>query len=131
MAELRLTVNGEDLDLPDDLTVSVEWNSPLLGEEQPGSLTFPFNLPLTPRNAHILGYGHLPQVRADRRRRYPEAVLSCGPLRMVGEFQCREAGTRTYQANLVVPPRQRAPVEVEPEPAHPAARRPHVPHGAG
>jgi hypothetical protein len=103
MPQLRITVGEVDLDLPADVAISVELNNPLLGDEQPGSLSFPFKVPVTPRNADALGLAHLPGVQAERRREF-DCTVSCGPLFFSGKLQARESGNRSLSCNLVIPP---------------------------
>lgn len=103
MSELRLIVAGVALDLPEDISINIEWNSPLIGERQFGSLSFPFSLRITARNANVFRFSHLVSVKNDRRGEF-DANIECGPLVFSGLLRVTELSNEFYACNLVCPP---------------------------
>jgi hypothetical protein len=54
---IQLSINGEPVDLDPDATISIEEESPVFDKDViPGGYSFPFELPVTPRNARILSH---------------------------------------------------------------------------
>ncbi len=51
---LTLKINGETVDLPNDFSVTMNLKSPIFND--PGNYSYPFRLPITPRNSIRIGF---------------------------------------------------------------------------
>ena len=61
---LSLKISGKNVDLPDDFSFTMNLKSPIFGDI--GSYSYPFRIPVTPRNASIMGFGHRVESTTDR-----------------------------------------------------------------
>lgn len=100
---MKLLVDGKPLVLGEDTSIRMLLRSPLFEEEQPGSMSKQFDVPVCEENALIFGFSHMPAVRSDRRRDFP-AELQLGTFRLVGILQARRSTMEKYTCNLIIPP---------------------------
>ncbi|WP_420156149.1 hypothetical protein [Siphonobacter sp.] len=100
---MKLLVNGKPLVLGEKPKIRLTLQSPLFADDQPGSYTNQFLIPVCEQNNQILSWTHLARAKADRRKEY-ECVLECGTYRLVGTLQCRQTNQNQYKCNLVIPP---------------------------
>ncbi|MDR6196136.1 hypothetical protein [Siphonobacter sp. SORGH_AS_0500] len=99
---MKLFVSGQLLQLNQDTEIRMQLKSPLFSDEQTGSLSYQFNVPVCPENAQIFGFTHLPGSRTDRRKDYP-VELTLGAFRLVGRLQARKVTRSFYECDIVIP----------------------------
>lgn len=97
-------VNGEFLDLPDNLTVELARNSPFF--QQDGSIiedyTFSIAFPCTAKNRRILGFPHIPENANRLQSSWPAVLYFDGVPKMKGEIRAkRPINERVITANFV------------------------------
>lgn len=99
---LQLFVNSEALDLPNDATITIDEESPVFEKDSiPGGYSFPFTLPITPRNRRILGFPERIEKAGVMSTEQPFQLFHAGVLRLSGTISIKEAGS-SYKAYLVV-----------------------------
>lgn len=86
---MKISINGEYLDMPAGFTASVEESSPIFSDR--GSQTLPVTLPATPRNMRLLGFPARVDSLADRS---VDAVVEYGPVQRSGRVNVLSASTR-------------------------------------
>lgn len=100
---LRLEVNGQDAVLPTDFNLTITLNSPILEQEQQGSMSLPGSLPVE-SNQHLFAHAHNPQSRTDRKANYDCRLWYGSHLLLQGKFQLQGIAEGRYQFNIVAPP---------------------------
>ncbi|MFH0760705.1 MAG: hypothetical protein V2A67_04310 [Bacteroidota bacterium] len=99
---LRLSVSGEDLDLFPDETITLEEESPVFEIDSiPGGFSFPFSIPITPRNRRILGFPERIEKAEPMTVEQSFTLYHSGILRSSGTLSVTEAGVE-YKAHLKV-----------------------------
>jgi hypothetical protein len=100
---IQLSINGEPVDLATDATISIEEESPVFDKDViPGGFSFPFDLPVTPRNARILGHPGRIQSLAQGGLDLPFQLFNDGIFIGAGTATVQKASDRSYSAFLQV-----------------------------
>lgn len=99
---LELKISGESVDLLPGATITIEEESPVFERDSiPGGFSFPFNLPLDPRNRRVLGHPERLEKKGPMSIEQPFLLFADGLLMLSGTVSTMEAGDG-YKANLVV-----------------------------
>jgi len=99
---LQLLINGEPVDLSPDASITIDEESPVFDKDTiPGGFSFPFNLPITPRNRRILGFPERIEKQGPMSTEQPFHLFHQGILRFSGTITVTEASD-TYKANMMV-----------------------------
>lgn len=97
---LELIVNGEALDLSPDASITIEEESPVFEKDSiPGGYSFPFTIPISPRNRRILGFPERIEKAEPMTIEQAFTLYHSGILRSSGTLSVTEAGT-DYKAHL-------------------------------
>ena len=98
----QLLINGEAVDLSPDSSITIDEESPIFEKDTiPGGYSFPFNLPITPRNRRILGFPERIEKAGVMSTEKPYQLFYDGILRSSGTIIITEASDN-YKANLMV-----------------------------
>lgn len=99
---LDLKIAGESVDLYPDATITIDEESPVFEKDTiPGGYSFPFTLPITPRNRRILGFPERIEKAGAMTRELPFELFFMGRLRLSGTVSVTEVEDE-YRAYLQV-----------------------------
>lgn len=99
---LQLIISGEPVDLSPGTSISIEEESPVFDKDTiPGGFSFPFVLPITPKNRRILGFPERVEKAGPMTTELPFQLFHSGKLRASGTVEITEA-SETYKASLYV-----------------------------
>ena len=105
---LQISINSSLLDIYEDTALSIELNSTLyLGEDvdvMPGSFTFPFDVPLSPKNNATLNYPHAYDNPASFLTDAPCEISFEGTLLFKGFASVREASNFRAKIEVIFNP---------------------------
>jgi hypothetical protein len=100
---LELLINGEAVDLLPEATISIEEESPVFEKDSiPGGFSFPFDLPVNPRNNRILGHAGRIQSARQGGVDLPFQFFNNGRLFATGTLTVQKASHNIYSAFLTV-----------------------------
>ncbi len=99
----QLLINGEPVDMAPDARISIEEESPVFDKDViPGGFSFPFDLPVTPRNTRILGHPGRIQSLVQGGLDLPFQLFNDGLFIGAGTAIIQKATDRSYSAFLQV-----------------------------
>lgn len=99
---LELLISGERVDLQPGASITIDEESPVFDSSSiPGGFSYPFTLPVTPRNRRILDFPERLEKSGAMSIEQPFQLFSQGILTLSGTITVMEAGTE-YKANLAV-----------------------------
>jgi len=99
---LELLISGQRVDLQPGASITIDEESPVFDSSSiPGGFSYPFTLPVTPKNRRILDFPERLEKSGTMSIEQPFLLLSEGILRLSGTITVMEAGTE-YKANLAV-----------------------------
>jgi hypothetical protein len=95
---LSLKIADKNVDLPDDFSFTMNLKSPIFGEV--GSYSYPFKIPVTPRNARILDFVHRIESTADVYRSDQGAFSWNGLTLFQGAVRLKSLNPKTYEGSI-------------------------------
>src|SRR4051812_5423503 len=99
MLDLRL--NGVSFELPDDISISVEIVSSVFSNDEDGTLSLPFNIPITDHNSILMGSPEELKNRAAIRKVYDGfEIFFNGVLWKRGVLRLRGISGGNYSTNF-------------------------------
>lgn len=99
---LELLINGESADLLPDASITIDEESPVFDKDTiPGGYSYPFTLPVTPRNRRVLGFPERIEKSGSMSIEQPFQLFHLGKLITSGTITVTESGD-SYKVNLMV-----------------------------
>ena len=95
---LTLSADGRLLDLPNDISITLKFASPIFNTI--GDYSYPFKLPATPRNIEILGYKHRIESASDPFAVFDAIMEWNGTIIVQGTLSILVAQSDVYEACL-------------------------------
>lgn len=103
--QIILTNTNTALDLPTDLSITLQLYSGLLGQKQAGSYVLPFQFPNTDLNRKALNYPEAPNLSSNTQQNYPCRIAYKDSLHLFeGYFNIRKATPYTISADITAAP---------------------------
>ncbi|MEI7723486.1 MAG: hypothetical protein WCK09_00420 [Bacteroidota bacterium] len=96
---LSLKLADQFVDLPDDFSFTMNLKSPIFGDV--GSYSYPFRIPVTPRNARILEFVHRVESTADVYRSDPGMFLWNGLSLFQGTLKLKALNSKSYEGAML------------------------------
>ena len=95
---LALKINGQSLDLSNDISITMNYSSPIFNTI--GEHTYPFKLPATARNMSILNFKHRVENSSDSYQEFDAMLEYDGMLLIKGSLRVIRAFNEVYEATL-------------------------------
>jgi len=99
---LQILINNEPVDLPLDVSITIEEESPVFGtSEILGGFGFPFSLPITPKNSRILHFPEMPGNAVPLERDFDFDLIHSGIPKLSGTITVKSA-SNNYECYMAV-----------------------------
>lgn len=100
---IRVFAGERQIDLADNPYIESQLNSPFVGQQQNGSVVYPFSAPFTPNNDVIFEYFRLPEASIDRTKTHVGRMYDDNILIVEGILSIKKSDT-TYSIEIAGPP---------------------------
>lgn len=100
---IRVYAGDRQIDLADNPYIESQLNSPFVGQQQNGSVVYPFTAPFTPNNDAIFEYFRLPEASIDRTKTHIGRMYDDNILIVEGILSIKESD-KTYSVEIAGPP---------------------------
>jgi len=97
---LALIVSNQSLDIPDDLTISLVFHSPIFFNQ--GGYSYPFRIPSTHKNRNILNFIHRVESNSDKYQDFDCTVTWDGIIIHRGVLRVKIADENWYEGSIYV-----------------------------
>jgi hypothetical protein len=94
---LSVKLNGSFVEIGNDFSMTMNLKSPIFNET--GSSSYPFKIPITPKNAMIMNFWHRIESTVDVYKEIPCEIFWKEALIFIGIFKCR-VSTDNYEGSL-------------------------------
>lgn len=100
---IRVFAGNRQIDLADNPYIESQLNSPFVGQQQNGSVVYPFSAPFTANNDAIFEYFRLPEASIDRTKTHVGRMYDDNILIVEGILSIKKSDT-TYSIEIAGPP---------------------------
>lgn len=100
---IRVYAGEKQIDLADNPYIESQLNSPYVGQQQNGSVVYPFSAPFTANNDAIFEYFRLPEASIDRSKTQVGRMYDDNILIVEGILSIKKSDT-TYSIEIAGPP---------------------------
>lgn len=100
---IRVYAGDRQIDLADNPYIESQLNSPFVGQQQNGSVVYPFSAPFTANNDAIFEYFRLPEANIDRTKTHIGRMYDDNILIVEGILSIKKSDT-TYSIEISGPP---------------------------
>lgn len=100
---IRVLAGEKQIDLADNPFIESQLNSPYVGQQQNGSVVYPFSAPFTANNDAIFEYFRLPEASIDRSKTQVGRMYDDNILIVEGILSIKKSDT-TYSIEIAGPP---------------------------
>jgi len=94
---LSVKLNGSFVEIADDFSMTMNLKSPIFNET--GSSSYPFKIPITPRNSLIMNFWHRIESTVDVYKDIPCEIFWHESMIFIGIFKCR-VSVDSYEGSL-------------------------------